>query len=105
MRIKISPISYSYISPKQYFPGGLSTNIYVDGCRKFEGVAPPNRSGGVNNLALGIGVLVRCENKCTGRAGELFYEFSNFSTAGANFRESKKGCTYFIVRIFTATRR
>ena len=52
--------------------------IYVDGSVIFDGVAPANRSGGLKDLALGLWVLARCENKCTWRAKKLFYEFSNF---------------------------
>ena len=66
------------------------SNIYVDGGRKFEGVSFANRPGGLNNLALGLGVLARCENQFAGCAKKTFYEFANFSTAGLNLRGSKK---------------
>ena len=66
------------------------SNIYVDGGRKFEGVSFANRPDGIKNLALVLCVLVRFENKCTGIARKLLCEFPNFSTAGPNFRDSKK---------------
>ena len=41
-------------------------------------------------MALGLGVLVRCANKCTGRAKNYATNFRIFSTAGPNLRDTEK---------------
>ena len=58
--------------------GGLVIKIYVAGIIKFEGVSFANRPGGLKNLEVGLWALVRCGNKCTGRAKKLLYEFWDF---------------------------